>query len=473
MTSKLTQLKDTLDTTATEIEHELALSWHKRFFKFLRDPGTITDFQDQVNRSINLFQLSAVTATATMVQGIVNANVTIVAALSGIRADTSAVAAETTRKAAQQDVRAALDKLPRIHGSSWDSSRTCLNNTRVDLIKRLLAWIDEPAKSGGAEIMLLTAVAGAGKTTVAHTIAYECHQKGQLGSSFFFDYETAGRNNPNVLFTTIASDLSTRRGRLARHIGFAIQEDSSLPTAPLSRQFKELILKPCRKLPLDRKVVIVIDALDEAWSNDLLCILRDQLFKLPNCFRVLLTSRMRPELNSLLGKAHVHQTELNIGANFNLNDIAMFASIKLRQLSKDRGLGDNWPGEPLRTEFVKKAGGLFLWVTVVYEYLRGRNDPTHELSLLVSANLPTSSAEDQMHKLYARILESFIGDPADRSFIADYHRVMGAAIATKTPLTIAAMEELYQKSPLSLEFTLQKLSPLLTGMRKVDHASQP
>ncbi|QRV77222.1 hypothetical protein RhiJN_05237 [Ceratobasidium sp. AG-Ba] len=131
-------------------------------------------------------------------------------------------------------------------------SRSCLKNTRVKLIERMAAWIDGCSQQdtskqlAEATIMLLTAVAGAGKTTVAHTVAGICAEKHQVGSSFFFDHETEGRNSPQALFSTIAADLSRRDSHIAERVAMAIKEDGSLPSAPIMNQFVELILKPCR-----------------------------------------------------------------------------------------------------------------------------------------------------------------------------------------------------------------------------------
>ncbi|KAG9124113.1 hypothetical protein FRC07_012787 [Ceratobasidium sp. 392] len=323
----------------------------------------------------------------------------------------------------------------------------------------------------GAKILLLTAVAGAGKTTIAHTIAQRCAEKDQLVSSFFFDRETEGRNNASALFSSIAADISQLDNYLAERITAAIEADRALPTAPLSRQFEELVLKPCQGYNASKPVVFVIDGLDEAWNDHLLNILRDHSFHLPSAFRIFLTSRMRPELDSLCRQPHVRRVNFDIGTQTNMDDIALFIPHKLQQLARDRDLGENWPTNQVLSSFISKADGLFLWVVTVCEYLRGRDDPTEELNeLLTTDDLQATSAEEQMDRLYATILESF--DWTDARFVAGYHRVMGMAIATHTPLTISAMKALYREEPLASDYALQRMSPLLTGMNREDHGSE-
>ncbi|KAG9125758.1 POC1 centriolar protein A, partial [Ceratobasidium sp. 392] len=465
---KLEKLQSTLREIARTVEAEQKLPWHKRIGGLMKRPEIIESMRKRIDDAIGLFQLSATVMTMMDLKTTVDAVIANGKTLSGIVDK----AASISQKALHIDLNVTLSKLQRVKGASWDLSRVCMKNTRVELVKRVVAWLNSPTKSGGAEIMLMTAVAGAGKTTVAHTVARECHERKQLGSSFFFDRETEGRNSPAALVTTIAADLSRPSQGLGRRITAAIEEDPSLPSAPLSRQFEELLLRPCSECPIAGPVVIVIDALDEAWSKDMLDILCNGISRLPQTFRIFLTSRMCPELGGLLRKAHVVEETLNIGEQPNMDDIAVYVPNKLQELANTRDLPNDWPGEELRRKLTAKSDGLFLWVATVCSYLLDRNDPTEELNkLMAMTDLSGSSAGDQMNRLYARILESF--DWTDDSFVTSYQRVMGTAISTKTPLTIHAMKQLYYGKPLASDFTLQKLSPLLTGMRAADHETQP
>jgi hypothetical protein len=401
--------------------------------------------------------------------------------VSGIAQDTSVIVQQTTaiavkatsisHKVSQVAVNATLEKLRYVRGASWDIYRICLPNTRINIVDESLAWVNESG-GNGAKILLLTAVAGAGKSTIAHTVAQRCSQQGQLVSSFFFDRETEGRNNPSALFTTIAADLSRVDSRLAARITSAIESERGLPLAPLSRQFEKLVLEPCQGCPIPGPLVIVIDALDEGWNEDMIKIFRDRAACLPKAFRIFLTSRMRPELDSLCRKAHVRSVNLDIDAPENMQDIALFIPYKLKHVADEQDLGDDWPGEQLRSRFGARADGLFLWVATICDFLLSRADPTQELiKLLSTLGGATTSAEAKMNKLYATILEAFNWD--DDAFVIGYHRVMGTAIATKTPLTISAQDELFHDEPVASDYVLRQLSPLLTGTSKGDHYFQP
>ncbi|QRV93748.1 hypothetical protein RhiJN_21766 [Ceratobasidium sp. AG-Ba] len=462
----LENLHQTVSEIANEIECERALPWYERMQHFRRDPDLIAAKKARVEESISLFQFKVTAATSVDVKNTLKAIRENTKAFSGIKKDISLVTQNAT-----------LERLQTVKGASWDMSQVCLENTRVDLIDTILAWIDADSEaeitkqSTGATIMLLTAVAGAGKTTIAHTVACICAERKQLASSFFFDREIEGRNKPHALFATVAADLSRVDPDIANRVTTAVEEDGRLPSAPISNQFVELVLNPCRGVSFARPVVIVVDALDEAWDDRLLGILRDQAYNLPRMFRIFVTSRMRPELNTLLSRPHANHLEIDINDMANMSDITRFIPHKLRELANDMELGDDWPGEMLTTRFIEKAGGLFQWVTTVCEYLRQYDDPAEELrSLLSSADPRTSNAEEKMDKLYATILESY--NWSDNVFTESYHKVMGMAISSKTPMTVSAMSELNGK-PVASDRTLQRLSPLLTSMNKASHTRQP
>ncbi|QRW01358.1 hypothetical protein RhiLY_00355 [Ceratobasidium sp. AG-Ba] len=455
----LESLHRVISEIAKEIEDERGLSWYERMQRFWHDPDTILNIRTRVDEVLRLFQLNVSATTSIDVKRTLDAIQENSRALSNIDRGLSSAARNAT-----------LDRLQSVNGASWDKSRACLENTRVDLIESICSWI----KDAGSDktIMLLTAVVGAGKSAVAHTIARTCAEEKHLAASFSFDREIEGRNTPDVLFTTIAANLARMDQRIADRIMTAIEEDGSLPSAPISNQFEGLIIEPCRGISFTQPLVIVIDALDEAWNDRLLDIFRDKATNLPPMFRIFLTSRMRPELGSLCDASHVRTVELNIQDMTNMSDMAVFVPYKLRVLAKDMSLGVDWPGDTLSAKLTEKAGGLFQWIATVCEYLRQYDDPTAELESLLSSTDPaTNTAEEKMDKLYATILDSY--NWKDKVFVESYHRVMGMAIASQTPMSVSAMEELYERVPLASERTLHRLSPLLTGMNKTGHASQP
>ena len=360
---------------------------------------------------------------------------------------------------------ATLDKLPYAVGASWSPKAACLPNTREGLLEDIWKWIYSTDVKDTAEIFCLTSVAGAGKSAIAHTVAQRCHDEGLLASSFFFNREVAGRNEPNTLFSTIARDLAGRSMGFCEQISLAIESDRSLATASISRQFGPLILLPCLRYPVDRPVVIVIDALDEGYDNELLEILRDEIPKLPGTFRIFLTFRVMEDINVLLSQAnHVRLRTIDIHERTNLEDIAIYVKRRLRGVAEMQKLGENWPDQQLVDEFTRKAEGLFQWAATVSRYLCRTTYPDNKLRLLLSESVPTGlSAEKKMDDLYSAILRACDWD--DDDFVEGYTLVMGAILAAKTPLSTSALQSLHRTTPtLRISEVVPRLGSLLTGL---------
>jgi hypothetical protein len=360
---------------------------------------------------------------------------------------------------------ATLDKLPYAVGASWSSKEACLPNTRKALLEDIWKWIYSADVKDTASIFCLTSVAGAGKSAIAHTVAQRCHDEGVLASSFFFNREVAGRNEPKMLLSTIARDLAGRSKGLCDQISLAIEFDRSLATASISRQFGPLILAPCLRYLTDRPVVIVIDALDEGYNNELLEILRDDIPKLPGTFRIFLTFRVIRDINKFMSQVnHVRLRSIDIHERTNLEDIAIYIKHELKNVAELQELGDDWPGQHLADEFTRKAEGLFLWVATVSRYLCRTTYPDNKLRLFLSNSAPTGlPAEKKMDDLYAAILHACDWD--DNDFVEGYGLVMGAILAAKTPLSMSALQSLHRTMPvLRVAEVVPRLSSLLTGL---------
>jgi hypothetical protein len=359
-----------------------------------------------------------------------------------------------------------LSTLPYAKGASWNSDSVCLLETRKALLEDIWDWISSADSAKSAEILWLTAVAGAGKSAIAHTVAQRCHEKGLLASSFFFDRETAGRNTPQKLFSTIARDIANLNNDLAQQIGLVIEGDQSIATASPSRQFKELILDHCRRLPVQKPIVIIVDAVDEGYNPELLRILRDQVPKLSGTFRFIITSR--PDKNIipyLSNKVHILSRTINIHEQPNLDDIAVYVRYRLNEIAELADMGHHWPGQKLSDEFMRKAEGLFIWVSTVCDYLcLNVIDPTAGLESLISGKSPTGlPAEAKMDSLYSSIMKTC--NWQEKAFVEGYHLLMGAIMAAKTPLSSSALQSLYRTSlTLPVGKVLQPLGSLLTGL---------
>ncbi|KAB5589408.1 hypothetical protein CTheo_7148 [Ceratobasidium theobromae] len=444
ISEKLLKLQSALQDILRVIESEQRKGRFERFRRSMEYPEMIEEMTERFQETVDLFVFGAVVRTEINV-------------------------GKTLKLAEKNAEQLSLSKLQYVQGASWNPRRVCLSDTRKNLIKEIVSWIDNP---GDSNTMLLTGVAGSGKSTIAHTIAQQCSNNHQLVTSFFFDRETSDRNHPGHLITTMAADLGRIDARLADSISSAIKADRGLSYAPISRQFDELVMTASQGISIEHPLVIVLDALDEGCNEELLQILCNDASRLPPYFRLLLTSRMYPELGDLRLKPHVRSMELDIHAQDNIRDISVFVPHRLKQVAERHELEENWPGEQLASLFEARAGGLFLWVATICDFLCTRSNPTTELQKLLSASpMSNTSAEVKMDQLYITILHAC--DWTDEAFADEYQQLMGAVVATKIPLTISGLAELFNRAPLVGNLILRQLSPLLTGLNKAEHTSHP
>ena len=364
-------------------------------------------------------------------------------------------------------IKMALDKLPYAEGASWDPNLTCLPGTRKTVLTAIQAW----SRSLDSQIVfLLEGVLGSGKTAIAHTIAQLLHQKGVLVSTFFFNRNIASRNTPQMLFTTISRDIAKRYPAIAADISKVLDDEPALASAPLSRQFEMLIAGPLSRHSIDEPFIVVIDALDESSGAgidaDLLYILSSKLASLPSRFRIFITSRPTSSIRqSLMGSNLVHWLSLNINSDENRIDIAAYVDAKLQEKTVSSKLGPAGLDGILTRNLKLMAEGLFIWIATVFGYLSRAYSPKAKLIALLSNSAPQGlmDANKKMDVLYTAILDD-CGAWDDPDFIKDYQLVMGAIMAAKRPLSLAALraicEDIKETSPQHL---LERFGSVLVG----------
>ncbi len=335
-------------------------------------------------------------------------------------------------------------------------------------------WCDNVDHGWQTQIVFLTAVAGAGKSVVAHTIAHLCHQRHILLSSFFFSKGNV--TSPECLWSGVARSLAIKSMSYRQTLTSILKNDPSLENAAFDEQFRELILEPLRHAPppSDSPLIIVIDALDECDEDSshpgmnphraLLELLRDSVPKLPRCIKFFVTSRpVRVVDNYFRSSSSIHRMRIELADPKNRQDCEAYIHSQVLELKKLRQVtADNWFPD-LEQKLVTHAGGLFVWVRIVMEYLKNSIDPVNALEDLLDlgASREKGSVEDELDALYNAILSKCNWDP---TFKHDYPIVMGAIVTAESPLSITAWATLL--SPLlktSLENIISELRPLLSG----------
>lgn len=293
----------------------------------------------------------------------------------------------------------------------------CTEGTRVDIRNNIETWAND--RSPDVSVYWLTGQAGAGKTTIAQTIADKFtdddgHVGGQatiLGANFFCSQQFAETRVLNHVIPTIAYQLSRKYAPYADALYAADKFDSV--KHPVSSQIRDLLVGPwltakhTDDIPL---YLIVIDALDEVNGaggaellRNLLRVVKENRIGLRG-LKFLITSRTNPEIaglcatflpNSVCRLQNVPVDEAN-------SDIAKYLRAKLPHISGNKASID------LLAQLQERAQGLFIYAATVVKYLDPhkltRGEQIQLLQDFLSGATVEMDAESAIDALYQQIL---------------------------------------------------------------------
>ncbi|KAF4631978.1 hypothetical protein G7Y89_g6154 [Cudoniella acicularis] len=373
-----------------------------------------------------------------------------------------------------------LGKLPRAEYAAFNTFKKneppppeCLDGTRVDILNQIQDWGEG---RGSKCIFWLKGMAGTGKSTIARTISHRFHEKGRLGTSFFFSKGKKDLGDATAFFTTLAVQLTEVLPDLKRHVCDAIAKRGDIGQQSLLNQWKYLILQPLlaldKGLLLPIVLVFVIDALDECESDyDLPMILR-LLTEVKDLkiirIRVFITSR--PETPIRLGFREIpeithHDLMLHSIPQLVIeHDISVFLRHELLKISKKRSLGKDWPGEEDIQKLVQKAGRLFIYAATACRFLNKSIYPKKRLSEMFQVNSASRSSTRELDEMYMMVLKNLItkGHDEDNEDVTRLFReIVGSIIILFETLSVVALTRLLAISSTEVNETLEPLRSVL------------
>lgn len=329
-----------------------------------------------------------------------------------------------------------------------DASRRtgCLSQTRVDVLKFIVDWVDHSANQ--QNVLWVHGLAGSGKSTLSTTIASNFGDSERLGAFLFFDRDVSERSDPTVVIRTLAHQLGCSDPELGEAIRTVIDRNPNIVMSPLPLQFTKLILGPAlslaaRSLP----VIIVIDALDECGTattrSSLLELLTNDFENLPPYIRTIVMSRAEIDIcNALEDQHHILTYELNVTSPANSNDILSYFRHRMsliRTHKKHLHLSIDWPGEEVLCKLVERTSGLFVWASTASKFIDG-HEPRKRLEVVLQGDTG-HSAGTALDALYKTALDA-IDRWNDEDFIADFRDILGVILIARQPLSTSAIDAL-------------------------------
>jgi hypothetical protein len=192
-------------------------------------------------------------------------------------------------------------------------------------------------------------------------------------------------------------------------------------------------------------VLIVIDALDESGNDSsreqILRLLTTQLSELPGNFRVIITSRPLEDIHKSLHTAsHVRHLSMDdIPPESTTRDIQRYVSDKL-------GILGNIFNDGHFRAIAQTSDGLFEWARLACEYIKRTNKvgrgPMRRFEAVVAKAVVDGTSAKGTHlldEMYQRLLEEIMPHEDDEEAIPMFQSVMGQILASREPLTKAAL----------------------------------
>ncbi|KAF7970122.1 hypothetical protein HWV62_24942 [Athelia sp. TMB] len=350
-------------------------------------------------------------------------------------------------------------------GATYDPAKCCIPGTRTAILDELHHWINLPDGDTIPRLMVLTGVAGCGKSAISHTIAAYYARLKRLGSSVFFDRADQGRRHPGNLLSTVARDVANIDAQWRSELYNIIKSNDGLrKTHSPARQMESFILEPAKVLGFCGPIVIVIDALDESGDatsrRALLKCLAQNVSALPSNFRILITTRAEDDIwRAFDSKQHIQLKTMGSLDHATIDiDIAAFIESQLADLVAI--LEKAMPEKQWCHGLVGASDHLFQWAATACRAImrrRGGHNPTEILVNLISN-------KRNLDELYMDILAREF-DKKDGVAMSRFRRVMGNVLGVKEPLTKRIHCELWRRGNNDdvFESVIGPLGSLLSG----------
>ena len=359
--------------------------------------------------------------------------------------------------------------MPYAKGARYDPDKGCLPGTRQKIIGEIVQWVNSPNDGTAPRLFFLSAVAGYGKSAVAHEVARQFDELGRLGSSYCFDRADQTNRHPGNLLSTIALDVADLDPHWKKSLCDVVMGNRSLRTTRSpTEQFVNFILEPAKALTTIGPIVIVIDAFDESgetsFRKPLLEVLARRAADLPTNFRILITARPEKDiLKALSDKQCIRYRHLDdIDKSSNEHDISLFIETMLSGIPN---LELEWPNNAWCCMLVGKADGLFQWASTACRAIKDGEGGVLPSEILTRFYKLTSGLDE----LYIEVLrQSF--DPNNPIVMFRFQSVMGRILVTKEPLSISAHLALCCGSDDGelIKLVTPSLGSLLSGVHQSD-----
>src|SRR6201996_2021906 len=324
-----------------------------------------------------------------------------------------------------------------------EEATICQPGTRTRVLNQIQRWV----RGDGPSTMWLYGPAGAGKSTIAYTIAEQCDNQSPrtLAFSYFFSRRNTDRSNLAKFIPTFAYQLSRTMPSLGPWILEVYKSDPAILRQRLQNQAQRLIIYPLWKMLAQAPqmilptMTVVIDGLDEyseesggvslsqlaqIFFNDLKC--------LP--FRIFFASRPEPYIRAIFDKLSINAQLMKIPVSDweTSDDVYRYLSLNLSEVQTRKGLPPSWPSQSEIRTLVDKSEGIFIYASTLIKFV-GANNCNSKVRLQEAMK-----SHNGLDPLFVQVLDS-------AKEHADFQYTLGVIMHTRKRLPIGVLARFLER----------------------------
>ncbi|KAF8990613.1 hypothetical protein BDQ17DRAFT_365467 [Cyathus striatus] len=283
-----------------------------------------------------------------------------------------------------------------------------------------MVWVDSERPE--QRVKWLSGPAGAGKSSIAQTIAERCDSEGKLISSFF--------SRTSIVPTIAYHCLSKAIPATKEFILSEVEQNPGILRYSMKEQVQKLVIEPLQHVIAHQDVVethspelVIIDGLDECNDRKVQAMIIQVLtwvtLQTSVYLRFLITSRPELEIRNTFNSRSVRDlcTRLVLDNHYQPDrDIEIYLESEFTRIKEEHTLASilskdiNWPSYSNIQKLVKKSSGQFIYASTIIKYVGGnRRDPRERLRKIIDIQPGGAFRESpyaELDAVYTHILET-------------------------------------------------------------------
>ncbi|THU91717.1 WD40 repeat-like protein, partial [Dendrothele bispora CBS 962.96] len=308
----------------------------------------------------------------------------------------------------------------------------CLKGTWVQLLQDLEKW----AVSSKDGIAWVFGIAGTGKSAVAVSLATRlrtCLDDNISLALTFHCVKGQETSRPSLLVPTICYQLAKTCPKYGEFLLELFEKHASLnsPDSPLSEQLNKFLNPTVFKNSTNKRIIIIIDGLDEWGTRAERETLLKGLINFCNqvTLKVVITSRPHPDIKEALESPSVSRFNLTRGSYDASSDIKSFIESEFKS-------NPEITSEEI-SRLVEKADGLFIWVVTALKYVKNGMDEKGRLGVILGIGPKRNKSGgpyQKLYELYNMVLEEAFSEEESCEY---FKTVMKLLLAVIEPISRA------------------------------------